>query len=112
MYIYTYKGLEPIVEETYENQRYHPVELQWSLPWTGQLNDPPDWSNALGVDSRNPSTLKLPSDSWEWLERDWKVDLSGMIGKEIDEKGKNVRRISVQSKLSCFTGHVHGFLFM
>jgi hypothetical protein len=80
------RGTEPIVEEAYENQRYHPVEMGWSTPWS-DLNDPPTWTDVLGCGPRNPSSVRLPSDRWEWVERDWKVDMSGVIGVEIDEKG-------------------------
>ena len=80
------RGSEPIVEEAYENQRYDPLGQGWSTPWT-ELNDPFTWSDILGTIERNPSSVHLPSDRWDWVESDWKVDLSGIIGDEIDEKG-------------------------
>ena len=80
------RGAEPIVEEAYENQRYSPLENQWSKPWP-DLNDPPTWTDALGCGPRNPSSIHLPSDRWEWIEGDWKVDISGVVDMEIDEKG-------------------------
>ena len=80
------RGTEPIVEEAFENQRYNPLERAWSNPWP-DLNDPPSWTDILGAGPRNPSSVRLPSDQWEWIEGDWKVDLSGVKGVEIDEKG-------------------------
>ena len=80
------RGTEPIVEVAYENQRYHPLELQWGVPWP-DLKDPPTWTDALGCGPRNPSSVKLPSDSWEWVEGDWNVEYSGIVGIEIDEEG-------------------------
>ena len=80
------RGTEPIVEVAYENQRYHPLELQWGIPWP-DLKDPPTWTDALGCGPRNPSSVKLPSESWEWVEGDWNVEYSGIVGIEIDEEG-------------------------
>ena len=80
------RGTEPIVEVAYENQRYHPLELQWGIPWP-DLKDPPTWTDALGCGPRNPSSVKLPSESWEWVEGDWNVEYSGIVGVEIDEEG-------------------------
>ena len=80
------RGTEPIIEESYENQRFHPLEGRWSAPWV-ELQDPFIWTDVLGLNSKNPSSVQLPNDSWEWVESDWKVDLSGIIGVEIDEKG-------------------------
>ena len=80
------RGTEPIVEVAYENQRYHPLELQWGIPWP-DLKDPPTWTDALRCGPRNPSSVKLPSESWEWVEGDWNVEYSGIVGIEIDEEG-------------------------
>ena len=80
------RGSEPIVEEAFENQRYDPLGQGWSTPWI-ELNDPCTWTDILGITERNPSSVHLPSDRWDWVEGDWKVDLSGIIGDEIDEKG-------------------------
>ena len=79
-------GSEPIVEEIYENQRYNPLETRWSKPWI-QLNDPPEWTTVDSKPAMKPAMVKLPSERWEWVEDDWRVDCTGVIGQEIDEHG-------------------------
>ena len=95
------RGTEPIVEVAYENQRFHPLEMQWSIPWP-DLKDPPTWSDALGYGPRNPSSVRLPSESWEWVEGDWNVEFDGVVGIEIDEEGweyaNNFTAFSISNK--------------
>ena len=95
------RGTEPIVEVTYENQRYHPLEMQWATPWP-DLKDPPTWSDALGYGPRNPSSVRLPSECWEWVEGDWNVQFDGIVGIEIDEEGweyaNNFTAFSISNK--------------
>uniref|UniRef100_A0A4W5NFR7 Tectonin beta-propeller repeat-containing protein 1 n=1 Tax=Hucho hucho TaxID=62062 RepID=A0A4W5NFR7_9TELE len=57
-------------EETYENQRWNPVDgfTDVLLP-----TDRWAWSDLTGVTSQPLHSFLLPSDSWEW-EGDWYVD--------------------------------------
>jgi hypothetical protein len=81
----TNSNYAPVVEHVYEYQRYHLPKLSWGTPWIN-LGEPYHWSCAFGKEERKPNNVKLP-EGWEWLENEWKVDLSGNVGKEIDKEG-------------------------
>ncbi|GLD57592.1 tectonin beta-propeller repeat-containing protein 1-like protein [Lates japonicus] len=57
-------------EETYENQRWNPVDgfSERLLP-----SDRWQWSDVTGLQHQPLDSFRLPSDSWEW-EADWYVD--------------------------------------
>lgn len=59
-------------EETYENQRWNPVEgfTDVLLP-----TDRWPWSDVMGVSPQPLHSFQCPSRSWEW-EGDWYVDLT------------------------------------
>lgn len=75
----------PIVEECYENERFDLVK-GWSKPWT-IMGDPQHWSDKLSQVSRERTSVTLPSERWEWVDKNWSVDMSGQVGKDIDEGG-------------------------
>ncbi|XP_055031440.2 tectonin beta-propeller repeat-containing protein 1 [Misgurnus anguillicaudatus] len=68
-------------EETYENQRWNPVDgfSDRLLP-----SDRWQWSDVTGLNHQPLSGFQLPSENWEW-EADWHVDEN--IGGEPTEKG-------------------------
>ncbi|KAL0993124.1 hypothetical protein UPYG_G00103560 [Umbra pygmaea] len=67
-------------EETYENQRWNPVDgfTDVLLP-----TDRWAWSDLMGVTPQPLHSFELPSDSWEW-EGDWFVD-QGSAGRDPTE---------------------------
>ncbi|XP_065098619.1 tectonin beta-propeller repeat-containing protein 1 [Paramisgurnus dabryanus] len=67
-------------EETYENQRWNPVDgfSDRLLP-----SDRWQWSDVTGLNHQPLSGFQLPSENWEW-EADWHVDEN--IGGEPTEK--------------------------
>ncbi|KAJ3600361.1 hypothetical protein NHX12_031346 [Muraenolepis orangiensis] len=69
-------------EETYENQRWNPVEgfTDVLLP-----TDRWPWSDVTGVSPQPLHSFQCPSRSWEW-EGDWYVDLT--CGGEPSQTGK------------------------
>ncbi|KAI1895991.1 hypothetical protein AGOR_G00090210 [Albula goreensis] len=68
-------------EETYENQRWNPVDgfSDRLLP-----SDRWQWSDITGLKHQPFESFQLPSDNWEW-EADWYVDEN--FGGEPTEKG-------------------------
>ncbi|XP_048027605.1 tectonin beta-propeller repeat-containing protein 1 [Megalobrama amblycephala] len=68
-------------EETYENQRWNPVDgfSDRLLP-----SDRWQWSDVTGLKHQPLGDFQLPSDNWEW-EADWYVDEN--FGGETTEKG-------------------------
>ncbi|XP_067225683.1 tectonin beta-propeller repeat-containing protein 1 [Chanodichthys erythropterus] len=68
-------------EETYENQRWNPVDgfSDRLLP-----SDRWQWSDVSGLKHQPLGDFQLPSDNWEW-EADWYVDEN--FGGETTEKG-------------------------
>ncbi|XP_056627242.1 tectonin beta-propeller repeat-containing protein 1 [Triplophysa dalaica] len=68
-------------EETYENQRWNPVDgfSDRLLP-----SDRWQWSDATGLNHQPLSGFQLPSENWEW-EGDWHQDEN--FGGEPTEKG-------------------------
>ncbi|XP_061088171.1 tectonin beta-propeller repeat-containing protein 1 [Conger conger] len=68
-------------EETYENQRWNPVDgfSERLLP-----SDRWQWSDMTGLKQQTFDSFHLPSENWEW-EADWYVDEN--FGGEPTEKG-------------------------
>ncbi|XP_077057240.1 tectonin beta-propeller repeat-containing protein 1 isoform X2 [Siphateles boraxobius] len=68
-------------EETYENQRWNPVDgfSDRLLP-----SDRWQWSDVTGLKHQPLGDFQLPSDNWEW-EADWYMDEN--FGGETTEKG-------------------------
>ncbi|KAG5262500.1 hypothetical protein AALO_G00275800 [Alosa alosa] len=68
-------------EETYENQRWNPVDgfSDRLLP-----SDRWQWSDITGLQHQPLDSFQLPSESWEW-EADWYADEN--IGGEPTDKG-------------------------
>ncbi|KAI4880499.1 hypothetical protein NFI96_012340 [Prochilodus magdalenae] len=68
-------------EETYENQRWNPVDgfSDRLLP-----SDRWQWSDVTGLQHQPLDSFKLPSENWEW-EADWYVDEN--FGGDPTEKG-------------------------
>ncbi|XP_067285521.1 tectonin beta-propeller repeat-containing protein 1 [Pseudorasbora parva] len=68
-------------EETYENQRWNPVDgfSDRLLP-----SDRWQWSDVTGLKHQPLADFQLPSDNWDW-EADWYVDEN--FGGEPTEKG-------------------------
>uniref|UniRef100_A0A8B9HVQ1 Tectonin beta-propeller repeat-containing protein 1 n=1 Tax=Astyanax mexicanus TaxID=7994 RepID=A0A8B9HVQ1_ASTMX len=68
-------------EETYENQRWNPVDgfSDRLLP-----SDRWQWSDVTGLQHQPLDSFQLPSETWEW-EADWYVDEN--FGGEPTEKG-------------------------
>ncbi|XP_075035775.1 tectonin beta-propeller repeat-containing protein 1 isoform X1 [Mixophyes fleayi] len=83
IYIYVHSSDLPIryQEETYENQRWNPVDgfCEKLLP-----SDRWQWSDITGLKQQQLDNFELPSSHWEW-ESDWYVDEN--IGGEPTEKG-------------------------
>ena len=49
--------------------------------------DPHNWSSKRGKGKTTKSSIALPKDGlWEW-QGDWRIDMSGTIGKSIDKEG-------------------------
>ncbi|XP_061666577.1 tectonin beta-propeller repeat-containing protein 1 [Syngnathoides biaculeatus] len=69
-------------EETYENQRWNPVDgfSEHLLP-----SDRWQWSDVTGLEHQPPSSFHLPSSSWEW-EGDWYVD-ENFEGEPTEKEG-------------------------
>ncbi|XP_061120681.1 tectonin beta-propeller repeat-containing protein 1 isoform X2 [Syngnathus typhle] len=69
-------------EETYENQRWNPVDgfSERLLP-----SDRWQWSDVTGLHHQPPSHFQLPSSSWEW-EGDWYVD-ENFEGEPTEKEG-------------------------
>ncbi|XP_077406349.1 tectonin beta-propeller repeat-containing protein 1 [Vanacampus margaritifer] len=69
-------------EETYENQRWNPVDgfSERLLP-----SDRWHWSDVAGLQHQPPSSFKLPFSSWEW-EGDWYVD-ENFEGEPTEKEG-------------------------
>ncbi|XP_068100674.1 tectonin beta-propeller repeat-containing protein 1 isoform X2 [Hyperolius riggenbachi] len=83
IYVYVHNSDLPIryKEETYENQRWNPVDgfCDKLLP-----SDRWQWSDITGLKHQQLDSFQLPSPHWEW-ELDWYVDEN--IGGEPTEKG-------------------------
>ncbi|KAM8960498.1 tectonin beta-propeller repeat-containing protein 1 [Pelodytes ibericus] len=83
IYVYVHSSDLPIryQEETYENQRWNPVDgfCEKLLP-----SDRWQWSDVAGLKHQQLDMFELPSPHWEW-ESDWYVDEN--IGGEPTEKG-------------------------
>lgn len=83
VYVYVHTSDLPIryQEETYENQRWNPVDgfCEKLLP-----SDRWQWSDVTGLKHQQLDSFQLPSPHWEW-ESDWYVDEN--IGGETTEKG-------------------------
>uniref|UniRef100_H3AXP5 Tectonin beta-propeller repeat-containing protein 1 n=1 Tax=Latimeria chalumnae TaxID=7897 RepID=H3AXP5_LATCH len=83
IYVYVHSSDVPIRyrEETYENQRWNPVDgySERLLP-----SDRWQWSDVSGLQHQPLQGFELPSQHWEW-ESDWYVDEN--IGGEPTEKG-------------------------
>ncbi|XP_069839912.1 tectonin beta-propeller repeat-containing protein 1 isoform X3 [Dendropsophus ebraccatus] len=83
IYVYVHASDLPIryKEETYENQRWNPVDgfCDRLLP-----SDRWQWSDVAGLRCQPLDSFTLPSAHWEW-ESDWYVDEN--IGGEPTEKG-------------------------
>eukprot|EP01038_Epipyxis_sp_PR26KG_P008440 gene8440-11417_t len=75
---------EPIVEVVYEYSRYYALQGKWLKPWP-QLNDPPQWADGRGKIERTRDSIILPP-FYTWMD-EWKVDMSGRVGKEMDSEG-------------------------
>ena len=97
--------LEPIVEDVYENQRWDGIKQRWTRPWI-TLGEPDEWTDASLKPKSSPKLIKLPSDRWEWLDENWKIDTSGKVGEDIDENGweygVDFRAFTVSSKRRTF----------
>eukprot|EP00981_Chlorochromonas_danica_P001561 scaffold341_cov154-Ochromonas_danica.AAC.5 len=72
------------VEEVFQHARYNPLKMKWEQPWS-QLNDPPEWTNVSGENIGDLSAFPCPK-GWIWIEQ-WKVDMAGVVGRNIDEDG-------------------------
>ncbi|XP_029433095.1 tectonin beta-propeller repeat-containing protein 1 isoform X3 [Rhinatrema bivittatum] len=83
IYLYVHASDLPIryQEETYENQRWNPVDgfCDRLLP-----SDRWQWSDVSGLKQQQLDSFQLPSSCWEW-ESDWYVDEN--IGGQPTEKG-------------------------
>ncbi|KAI2658557.1 Tectonin beta-propeller repeat-containing protein 1 [Labeo rohita] len=83
IYLYVHASDVPIryQEETYENQRWNPVDgfSDRLLP-----SDRWQWSDVTGLKHQPLGDFQLPSENWEW-EADWYVDEN--FGGEPTEKG-------------------------
>ncbi|XP_053327449.1 tectonin beta-propeller repeat-containing protein 1 [Spea bombifrons] len=83
IYVYVHSSDLPIryQEETYENQRWNPVDgfCEKLLP-----SDRWQWSDVTGSKHQQLDSFELPSPHWEW-EADWYVDEN--FGGEPTEKG-------------------------
>nr|XP_023665012.1 tectonin beta-propeller repeat-containing protein 1 isoform X1 [Paramormyrops kingsleyae] len=82
IYLNVYASDVPIryQEETYENQRWNPMDgfSDRLLP-----SDRWQWSDVTGLKHQPLDSFRLPSDNWEW-EADWYVDEN--FGGEATEK--------------------------
>uniref|UniRef100_A0A8C1WWV2 Tectonin beta-propeller repeat-containing protein 1 n=1 Tax=Cyprinus carpio TaxID=7962 RepID=A0A8C1WWV2_CYPCA len=83
IYLYVHASDVPIryQEETYENQRWNPVDgfSDRLLP-----SDRWQWSDITGLKHQPLGDFQLPSENWEW-EADWYIDEN--FGGEPTEKG-------------------------
>ncbi|OCT64194.1 hypothetical protein XELAEV_18045294mg [Xenopus laevis] len=83
IYVYVHASDLPIryQEETYENQRWNPVDgyCEKLMP-----SDRWQWSDVTGLRHQQLDSFVLPSPHWDW-ESDWYVDEN--IGGEPTEKG-------------------------
>ncbi|KAK9870500.1 hypothetical protein WA026_008057 [Henosepilachna vigintioctopunctata] len=84
IYVYVH-GLDipiRVREESYENERWYPIEGFSSklLP-----TDRHQYSDASGSTNRSMDTIRLPSMAWQW-EGDWKLELS-LEGQPLDHNG-------------------------
>jgi hypothetical protein len=77
---------EEVIEEIYENSRYDVVTRKWGKPWHN-FGDPEEYTDTKGRPSVPPLEKALPSDKWEWVESGWRVDMVGVVGRDIDEQG-------------------------
>ena len=69
-----------VKEETYENQRWNPVDSFSSklLP-----TDRPNYSTADGLYEKSKEQIKLPTMAWQW-ESPWYVD-TRLDGKQLEQ---------------------------
>ncbi|KAI2666607.1 Tectonin beta-propeller repeat-containing protein 1 [Labeo rohita] len=85
VYLHVYPSQVPIrhQEETYENQRWNPVDgyTDTLLP-----TDRWQWTDESGLNPQPLHSFVLPSANWEW-EGDWYVD-DESCGRESTETGK------------------------
>lgn len=75
----------PVIEEVYQYSRFNLIKNAWEQPWS-TVGDPNEWADAFGKGNKNPRTFRLPS-SWEWFDKEWQIDMNGVVGKEIDKDG-------------------------
>jgi hypothetical protein len=75
----------PVTEEVYQYSRFNLMKNSWEKPWSS-VGDPHEWADVFGKGNKDPRTFKLPS-NWEWLDREWQIDMNGIVGKEIDKDG-------------------------
>ncbi|XP_077482271.1 tectonin beta-propeller repeat-containing protein 1-like [Stigmatopora argus] len=84
IYLNVYASDVPIrfQEETYENQRWNPVDgfSERLLP-----SDRWQWSDVTGLHHQPPPSFRLPSQHWEW-EGDWYVD-ENFEGEDTEKEG-------------------------
>lgn len=79
------QAVPPVSEEVVQHSRYNPATSSWESPWV-KLSDPPEWTDITGKPAREPRAIQPPH-HWRWVEPEWKVVLSGVVGKEIDADG-------------------------
>jgi len=70
-------GLNMVVEETYENQRYFPIK-GWGKVLPG---DRPGWSDINGHEERPLQKISLPK-GWQWSDQNWEVDKNRAVDSE------------------------------
>jgi len=69
-------GLNMVIEETFENQRYFPIK-GWSKVLPG---DRPSWSDINGHEERTLQKVTLPK-GWKW-SNDWEMDKNRAVDSE------------------------------
>ena len=76
---------QPVVEETWENERSDRVTSNWRSPFLP--TDRERWSDEQGKRERKREDITLPGPEWRWQD-EWHVDMGyGLVGKEIDGEG-------------------------
>ena len=71
-----------VVEELFENERWHPFTRAWADPWAG---DPSRWTDAYGKQRPEPRQFPL-GERWVWAN-DWKVD----VPLQVSTPGRSVQ---------------------
>lgn len=77
--------LVPVVETVYEYSKYNFLKRRWTGS-SGNTGEPPHYSDILMSKDLDINKYVLP-EGWVWLESNWRPDLSGKIGEEIDTEG-------------------------